>query len=128
MSVSGINHINIKAPKALLEEVKGFYINVLGLKAGFRPEFSSEGYWLYANTQPLIHLSENNNRKMDGELSCFDHFALSCTNIEHFTKQLQEANIVFTSKFLPEIQTTQLFLKDPAGIRIELNFKNEKLA
>ncbi|MTI30985.1 VOC family protein [Xanthovirga aplysinae] len=126
MTVIGINHINIKAPKALLKEVKEFYTKILGLKVGFRPEFNSEGYWLYANNQPLVHLSENEKEKEGESLGHFDHFAFSCSDLKHYVQQLKNANIVFKSSYLPEVNTTQLFLRDPAGIRVELNFKNER--
>ena len=46
-----LDHINIKAPEALLEEVRDFYCAVLGLQEGARPNFSSPGYWLYAGVR-----------------------------------------------------------------------------
>jgi len=52
-----IDHINIKAPPALLEEVRDFYCEVLGLQEGARPEFASKGYWLYSAAGPIVHLS-----------------------------------------------------------------------
>lgn len=42
-----LEHINIKAPQALLEEVRDFYCTVPGLREGFRPHFSGKGHWLY---------------------------------------------------------------------------------
>ena len=37
MGVLAFNHLNIRAPKPLLEEVKTFYVDVLGLAEGSRP-------------------------------------------------------------------------------------------
>ena len=41
-----LHHVNIKAPKELLEREKDFFCEVLGLQEGNRPDFSSSGYWL----------------------------------------------------------------------------------
>lgn len=43
-----IDHINIRAPAGLLDEVREFYCAIFGLEEGFRPAFASQGYWLYA--------------------------------------------------------------------------------
>jgi glyoxylase I family protein len=39
-----------------LEGTRAFFEQVLGLKPGYRPEFSFPGYWLYAEGEPVIHL------------------------------------------------------------------------
>ena len=52
-----LDHINIRAPRDLIEQVKDFYGELLGMVEGPRPDFDSEGYWLYAGEKALIHLS-----------------------------------------------------------------------
>ncbi len=39
--------------------------------------------------------------------------------------KLKKLNTEFESDHLPEIGMTQLFFRDPAGIRLEANFLNE---
>jgi catechol 2,3-dioxygenase-like lactoylglutathione lyase family enzyme len=58
MSVVGFNHYNLRAPRELMEQLKAFYCDVLGLTQGKRPPFDSFGYWLYAGDQCVLHLSE----------------------------------------------------------------------
>ena len=44
MGVLAFNHFNLRAPKPLLEEVRTFYVDVVGLAEGFRP--AVPGPWL----------------------------------------------------------------------------------
>ena len=55
MGVLAFNHFNIRAPKPLLEEVRTFYVDVVGLAEGFRPAVPVPGYWLYLEALPILH-------------------------------------------------------------------------
>lgn len=57
MCVSGLNHFNISASADLIEKVKRFYVDVIGLALGPRAHLDHEGYWLYAGCTPIVHLS-----------------------------------------------------------------------
>ena len=58
MNVIGIDHRGIRTAK--LEESRRFYEELLGLRRGDRPaSLPSNGYWLYAGDQPIIHLVED---------------------------------------------------------------------
>lgn len=46
MYTAGLNHFNITAPGELLEKVRDFYVEVLGLIVGERPGFRRNGFWL----------------------------------------------------------------------------------
>ena len=58
MGVLAFNHFNIRAPKPVLEDVKNFYLDVIGLTEGFRPDVPIHGYWLYLEDLPVLHLME----------------------------------------------------------------------
>ena len=58
MGVLAFNHFNIRALKPLLEEVRTFYVDVIGLAEGFRPAVPVPGYWLYLEALPILHLME----------------------------------------------------------------------
>ena len=58
MTVVGFNHYNLRAPRELLEQLRSFYCDVVGLRVGPRPSFASFGYWLYAGEQDILHLTE----------------------------------------------------------------------
>jgi len=58
-TVTALNHINLRAPDALLATLRDFYCEVVGLREGPRPAFGSRGWWLYAapgRTRNLISL------------------------------------------------------------------------
>jgi len=122
-----IDHINIKAPGGLLEQVRRFYCEVLGLQEGFRPAFSSAGHWLYAGDQPLVHLSAGSGAPVAGAAAHLDHVAFRASGLQDFLRRLDERGIDYRSSYIAELDLTQLFLQDPAGIGLEVNFDGERL-
>ena len=125
--ICGINHYNLRAAPEIIEKLKNFYIEIVGLKLGHRPPFKNGGYWLYANEKDVLHLSFSKNG-IANELnvsSTFDHMAFTAENeIDHIIV-LKENNIDFITREVPEIGTRQIFFKDPAGNGIELIFSND---
>ena len=41
---------------AELDAARHFFVEIAGLTEGARPPFSVDGYWLYANGRPVLHL------------------------------------------------------------------------
>lgn len=122
-----IDHINISAPAELLLKVRDFYCEVLGLTEGFRPEFKRNGYWLYADGKPIIHLVESLEHHRNEKQGFFDHFALKTTGAKKVIEKLDETGGGYKTSHLPEIGLTQIFCKDPAGTGVEINFQDESL-
>jgi catechol-2,3-dioxygenase len=120
-----IDHINIKAPQPLLEQVRDFYCSVLGLEEGSRPAFSSTGHWLYAGDQPLVHLSLDASMPAPGTPGHLDHVAFRCSGLRNFKRRLDALRIEYRTSHIEELNLTQLFLRDPAGNGLEVNFKSE---
>jgi len=124
--IKGINHYNLRAAPEVVEVLKDFYIEVVGLKLGERPPFKNQGYWLYANQKDVLHLSFSKNNVIN-ELnvsSTFDHMAFTAENENNFINLLKQKNIDFSIREVPEIGTRQVFFKDPAGNGIELIFSD----
>ena len=124
--IKGINHYNLRAAPEVVEVLKDFYIEIVGLKLGKRPPFKNQGYWLYANQKDVLHLSFSKNNVIN-ELnvsSTFDHMAFTAENENNFINLLKQKNIDFSIREVPEIGTRQVFFKDPAGNGIELIFSD----
>jgi catechol 2,3-dioxygenase-like lactoylglutathione lyase family enzyme len=120
-----IDHINIRGPERLLRQVRDFYCEVLGLEEGFRPDFSTAGYWLYAADQPLVHLSVGSGGE-GGEVSGhLDHVAFRASGLAELLRRLDDHGVEYRRSYIEELELTQLFLRDPSGTGLELNFKGE---
>ena len=126
MSVLAFNHFNIRAPRPLLEEVKQFYLEVIGLTEGFRPDVPIHGYWLYLEDLPVLHLMEWRDiaTAPKYERGYLDHVAFSCDGLEDFIHKLKNLGVVFTRRDfdLSGGVFTQLEVTDPVGNGVELNF------
>ena len=127
MKILFLDHFNIMAPKGQLAAVKKFYIEILGFEEGYRPKFNSPGQWLYAGDQAILHLSEDGDRITPKGEDFLDHIAMRCVGVNEFVRKLNDRSITYRSAIIPDIDLTQIFFKDPAGITIELNFKGEAL-
>lgn len=127
MSIVGIDHINIAAPAPLLEQVRDFYREILGLQDGFRPEFSSPGYWLYAGTSPVVHLSERSAAFVGGDQAHLDHVAFEGQDMDAMLERLQRTGVEYRRSYVAELDLHQLFFTDPAGTGLEVNFRGERM-
>ena len=123
MSILGIDHINIATPAPLLEQVRDFYQEILGLQDGFRPAFSGPGYWLYAGSKPVVHLSERNEQFTRGGQGHLDHVAFEGRDLDAMRGRLRRAGVDFRHSYIQELELDQLFFTDPAGTGLEVNFR-----
>lgn len=124
MPVIGFSHYNLRVPRGMLDTLREFYCDVVGLTLGARPPFSSFGYWLYIGEQDVLHLSEagaDEERTM-GVKTSFDHVAFSCTERADAERRLSRHGIAYSVAQVPATGQVQLFFQDPAGNGVELNF------
>jgi glyoxylase I family protein len=128
MSAVAFNHYNLRAPRELLDELRNFYCEIVGLVQGQRPPFESYGYWLYVGDQCVLHLSQaapDEVRRTD-IATTFDHVAFTCTDRVQMEARLKQRNIPFRAGRVPALGISQLFIKDPAGNRVELSFAGDQ--
>ena len=124
--ILSIIHIQLVAEKDLVLKLRDFYCNVVGLTEGFRPSFERFGFWLYIGDQDVLHLitpKEGDGRSP--QKSSFDHIAFKTANHQDVLKKLKSLNILFEEKPIPGMSAHQIFLRDPAGNRVELNFDGD---
>jgi catechol 2,3-dioxygenase-like lactoylglutathione lyase family enzyme len=126
LGLDALNHFTINA--ADLEATRHFYESGLGLTVGDRPPLGFPGYWLYSGGQPTVHLVGPRDGdaakppRAAGPTGLFDHIAFSCSGLAEMRQRLRERGIAFTERVVPRDRATQLFLHDPNGIAVELNF------
>ncbi len=133
MALELIEHCAIRTEK--LEETRAFYVDLLGLRVGPRPQLPVAGYWLYAGEQPVIHLIEVNNsyrrdlhgreldnQQQDGYRNGLDHIAFRASGLDELRQRLDAAGIRYGENTIAEMDFHQLFVEDPNGVTAELNF------
>lgn len=132
MSVTGLNHFNITAPSELLEKVRDFYVEALGLRVGERPGFRRKGFWLYAGENPIVHLTADDGEAMRAgaeSAQCFlDHIAFSCEGLTGLLERLKRLDIPYRVSEVTSLGQVQVFVRDPARVGVELNFVEQSPA
>ena len=124
LAVLGFNHYNLRDSRSMMEQLKVFYRDVVGLKIGERPQLSSFGYWLYAGSKDVLHLSEAKpeEKRKENVATTFDHVAFTATDYDATIMRLEKLGIKFRTREIADAGQKQIFFSDPAGNGIELNF------
>ncbi|MDQ6629810.1 MAG: VOC family protein [Pseudomonadota bacterium] len=117
--IHAMNHFTVLADD--LEATLAFYVGVLGLEPGPRPELGFPGAWLYASGQAVLHIVAG--RPMPAQRSgVLDHMAFSASGLADVTRRLDAASIAYTLRRQTGSKLWQLFCVDPSGARVELDF------
>lgn len=121
-----------------LERTKTFYCEVLGLEDGDRPPLGFPGYWLYSGGVATVHLlgprqpregiTVRDSAEQFDNTGRFDHVAFAATDMLGMRHRLKARNIQFRENILPRTGGGQIFLLDPDGVGVELNFPPEDAA
>jgi catechol 2,3-dioxygenase-like lactoylglutathione lyase family enzyme len=145
MDIKRVDHYSIRTLD--LEASRRFYTEVIGLKPGPRPPFDFPGYWLYSGEPPadlqngarnygLVHLmgfDKDNpgsldayvgDRKTspDGGTGALDHVAFAATGRAAMIERCQRQNVSYIERAVPMLGLHQMFIKDPDGVTLELNY------
>ena len=132
MPLSKLEHFLVMTSD--IEATREFYCNALGFNDGFRPDLGFPGYWLYLGDTPAIHIAEwttytaHSNRlglpvtRPAPGTGALDHIAFPASDYEQFLARLQARGVNAHRHDAPEANLRQLFLLDPNGIKLEINF------
>ncbi len=121
MTIQAIHHVNIRAPARDIANLKRFYCEIVGLRDGWRPPFDSHGHWLYAGTEPIVHLVEGaDDPDTIASGGCVDHVAFRCADLAPMIERLRSSGIEFQLTQIPSLGDQQLLFRDPLGIGVEL--------
>ena len=133
MTLKALEHFLVVAKD--LEATKDFYCDVLGLKAGFRPAFDFPGYWLYLGNDAVIHLAgagDNPQQRYylgekshSGDPGPLDHIAFNCEGYDQMVADFERRKMPMRCNKVPNMELYQIFVQDPNGVTLELNFRLE---
>jgi catechol 2,3-dioxygenase-like lactoylglutathione lyase family enzyme len=127
MPVEMLEHYTIRCES--LERTRDFYRDVLGLIDGERPNFPFKGYWMYLGGVPIVHLvdaqesTERDGPQVGVDTAALDHIAFRGLDIEATRATLRKHDLKFRENAVPGGRIHQIFVRDPDGILIELNFR-----
>lgn len=124
-SVSAIHHFTIGCAPTDLPALLNFYTATLGLENGYRPALRYPGHWLYANGHAIVHLNALLTESPPRQSGPLDHVALKAHGLASTREALRIANVPFSEKPLHGTSLHQVFLNDPLGLKVELNFDLE---
>jgi catechol 2,3-dioxygenase-like lactoylglutathione lyase family enzyme len=120
MPISGMNHFTVLTND--LDASRAFYIDLLGLTEGFRPDLGFPGAWLYVDGQAVLHIVAGRGVPAQPR-GVIDHMAFSARDLRAVAARLTEHDIKYDLRRLPSTGAWQLFCLDPSGARVELDFE-----
>ena len=134
-----LNHFSIRTTD--LDATRVFYETVLGLTVGPRPPFPFPGLWLYngdhaSTANAMVHVIGMDKNDPEGlkqylgdrdvsslhGTGAVDHIALMAAGLEGMLENLKRLGVPCRERTVPAIGLHQLFLDDPCGLVIELNY------
>lgn len=134
MPLSHIEHYLIAADN--MAKTRDWYCTVLGMEEGPHPDFGFPVHWLYLDGHDVVHISRSakhageNQKAYLGRTSqdtgsgtgAIDHIAFRATGLGALLAHLRERGVDFSERRASGQSLYQLFLYDPNGIKVELNF------
>jgi catechol 2,3-dioxygenase-like lactoylglutathione lyase family enzyme len=126
MDIQRVDHYSIRTDD--LERSRRFYIDVIGLEEGPRPPFDFPGYWLYGGEHALVHLIgiDAPMREQGNGTGAVDHVAFAATNRAALLERCRKLNVPCRERTVPRSGAHQVFLQDPDGVTIELNYRADE--
>src|SRR3954468_20915174 len=124
-----------------MEATRAFYEGVLGLTVGPRPDFPFPGLWMYRGdhgdvANAVVHiigmdpndpvglkryLGDREPSSLRGS-GAVDHVAFFATGLAAMRAHLRSLGVSARERTVPDLGLHQVFLDDPNGVVIELNY------
>lgn len=139
MPVERLDHYAIRTTD--LEASRHFYTTVLGFQVGPRPPFDFPGLWIYAGepvagSNGVVHLIGIDPTDAEGldeylgakdpasrvGTGAVDHIAFAATGLADMRRRCASLAIPTRERTVPALGLHQVFVEDPNGVTIELNY------
>jgi catechol 2,3-dioxygenase-like lactoylglutathione lyase family enzyme len=126
VSVGVLDHFNIRTRK--LADTVRFYEDILGLEKGARPNFAFPGAWMYSEGKPVVHLVDisSTDEPQKPDSGVVHHVAFASLGFAGMKQRLESKRMEFDSRQVPGGELWQIFVNDPNGVMIELNYEAAK--
>jgi catechol 2,3-dioxygenase-like lactoylglutathione lyase family enzyme len=117
--IQGLNHFTVIAED--IDRTLDFYVGLLGLERGHRPDLGFPGAWLYAGGQAVLHIYAE--RPMPAtRAGVIDHMAFSARGLAQVKARFDARGVPYDLRRQKGAGTWQLFCHDPNGAKVELDF------
>ena len=139
MPLSHLEHFLVQTED--IERTRDWYCDVLGMVAGPTPDFKFPVVWLYIGDRDVVHVTEGGKDVSENRMAYLgqqsdatsgtgvvDHIAFRATGLRSTMSRLAGLGVEFSQRQVSDQGLYQLFLFDPNGIKIELNFDAEEAA
>jgi len=126
VSIGVLDHFNIRTRK--LTDTVRFYENVLGLEKGPRPNFAFPGAWMYSEGKAVVHLVDISatDEPQKPDSGVVHHVAFVSVGFDGMSQRLKSRGMPFEARQVPGGELWQIFVNDPNGVMIELNYEAAK--
>ena len=126
MSVGVLDHFNIRTRH--LADTVHFYEDVLGLEKGPRPNFAFPGAWMYSEGKAVVHLVDisKTDEAQKPDSGVVHHVAFVSSGFDGMKQRLSSKGMPFDARQVPGGELWQIFVNDPNGVMIELNYEAAK--
>ena len=133
MTLAFMEHFLIQSED--IEATKNWYVDVLGMTVGPSPDFKFPVYWLYVGERDVLHLTQGGAKVSDNRMTylgqesqairgsgVIDHIAFRANGLEDTIAHFRRLGVEFKERQVNDQGLYQLFLLDPNGLKVELNF------
>ena len=118
--IVGMNHFTVIAEDR--QKTLDFYVGLLGLAEGYRPDLGFDGAWLYGGApQAIVHLYFD-RKSPTQRAGVIDHMAFTASDVNAVKARFDAAGVKYDLRRQTGSGVWQLFTYDPNGAKVELDF------
>jgi len=112
-----------------------WYQEILGLMPGPTPNFGFPVQWMYIGGRDVLHITHGGSKATENRKiyltqtststhgsGVIDHVGFRCMGLRDTIRSLKEKGVEFRQRRVDDQGLYQLFLFDPNGVKVELNF------
>lgn len=112
-----------------------WYQDILGLGKGPTPNFGFPVQWMYIDERDVLHITHGGGKSTENRkvylgqhsdaitgTGVIDHIGFRCSGLKEMMAHLADKGVEFRQRRVDNQGLYQLFVFDPNGVKVELNF------